>query len=154
MRMSRYPPPDQDGGAIDNAVSQRRIDRPDRSPTSTQDAEPVAIIAAGALAFRESRIGHDRSRTTRHLNQIAEFLGIRSGASVPVNSVPSSDLSAHDIEQDADLSRVVGRRIGLEISFEWVDRLTQKLGLNAKHPQVSQLGGFVPIQSDEPALDG
>ena len=63
-------------------------------------------------------------------------------------------MPAHDIEQDTDLARLVAGRIGLKIGFERVDRLTQKLGLNAKHPQVTQLGGFIPVESDQSALDG
>ncbi len=68
--------------------------------------------------------------------------------------IQTGQLTANHIEQHSDLASILIRWIGLKIGFQRINRLTQKVGLHAKHSEVAQLGRFIPAESDKPSLDG
>ena len=116
LRISRYPPPDQNGPVrfIRGASHEGSIIL--IAPHINQDAEPVAFSPAPARSrTRECRINHHRPNGTPFLNRSENLdpnrrrLRLRSKkpSRSPQPSIPSGNLSANRSQQVADLARIL-----------------------------------------------
>jgi len=117
----------------------RKDDHPDRfPPTSTQDAEPVALVTdAGALAFRECRIVKYRPAVPRFFNLDAELLRNlgNTGLARPdglADSIPTGHLAADGFDQGTDIADVVGRWRTVEVRLKQSQSLTKPIRLGTE----------------------